>query len=54
MRNLFNHGKAADEYRRRQDLLDHGFELLRDPQQTPTRKAASRNTSQKDYGRDAR
>ena len=38
MRNLFDHGKAADEYRRRQDLLDHGFELLREPPQTPVKR----------------
>ena len=38
MRNLFNHGKAADDYRRRQDLLNHGFELLREPPQTPTKR----------------
>lgn len=38
MRNLFNHGRAADDYRRRQDLLDHGFELLREPPQTPTKR----------------
>lgn len=38
MRKLFSHIKRADDYRRRQDLLNHGFELLREPPQTPVKR----------------
>ena len=38
MRKLFRHIKRADDYRRRQDLLAHGFELLREPPQTPVKR----------------